>query len=333
MAGKNTNLYVLIKTSDYKKMKTEKEFMTVYVQNEFANCNVVDLLGDVNGKIEELTLLSFLNLAQDTISAYVATSSFIQTVELFLQSLDFYERIKHSSDFSLNCSVKSDGKPLLIFNMSDNTLDLSNFRRNINVNEFVGSIVDVCEDFLEKYDVVLKNNSDKQKAIADGENPEFFANIYGSDYDLFSELLTDNVTEVIEDGILYNVQEAEAVAGSVVALLGDILTDNQANKQISELNTKELYEQLIETFKLWGLLADQPCKYVVVMISQGLLVKFKRFKTYDSAYNYMARDYNECIGRNTPIDLEVYSEINDYSAVIEYEDDRGEDTEWDIIPL
>ena len=310
MAGKNTNLYVLIKTSDYKKMKTEKEFKTVYAQNELSNCNVEELLGDVNGKIEELTLLSFLNLSQDTISAYVATSSFIQTVELFLQSLDFYERIKHSSDFSLNCSVKSDGKP-----------------------EFVGTIVDVCEDFLEKNSIVLKNNSDKQEAIADGENPDFLAYIYGSDYDLFSELLTDNVTEAIEDGILYNTQEAEAVAESVVALLGNILTDNQANKQISELNTKELYEQLIETFKLWGLLAEQPCKYVVVMISQGLLVKTKRFKTYDSAYNYMARDYNECIEKNNPIDPEVYSEINDYSAVIEYEDDRGDDTEWDIIPL
>ena len=56
------------------------------------------------------------------------------------------------------------------------------------VPEFTGQIIDIVEDFLEERGITL-NNPEIEEAIADGQDPEGLAIIYGTDYgDLQSEI-------------------------------------------------------------------------------------------------------------------------------------------------
>lgn len=57
-----------------------------------------------------------------------------------------------------------------------------------DVPEFIGQLIDIFEDFLEERNITL-NNPDIDDAIADGQDPEGLAIIYGTDYgDLQCEL-------------------------------------------------------------------------------------------------------------------------------------------------
>lgn len=62
---------------------------------------------------------------------------------------------------------------------------------NITANdlpEFIGQAIDTFEDFLEERGVTL-NNPEIDEAIADGQDPDSCAIIYGTDYgDLQDEL-------------------------------------------------------------------------------------------------------------------------------------------------
>ena len=50
-----------------------------------------------------------------------------------------------------------------------------------NMPEFIGQIIDTFEDFLEEKGVTL-NNPEIDEAIADGQDPDGCAIIYGTDY-------------------------------------------------------------------------------------------------------------------------------------------------------
>ena len=55
--------------------------------------------------------------------------------------------------------------------------------------EFVGQTIDVFEDFLEEKGIKL-DNPEIEEAIADGQNPETCAIIYGTDYGSLQDELT-----------------------------------------------------------------------------------------------------------------------------------------------
>lgn len=50
-----------------------------------------------------------------------------------------------------------------------------------NMQEFICDVIETFEDFLEEKGITIEN-PEKQEAINDGEDPESFANIYGTDY-------------------------------------------------------------------------------------------------------------------------------------------------------
>lgn len=55
--------------------------------------------------------------------------------------------------------------------------------------EFFGQIIDIFEDFLDAKGVQIAN-TDRDEDIADGEDPEGLAIIYGEDYDIIKDQLT-----------------------------------------------------------------------------------------------------------------------------------------------
>jgi len=58
--------------------------------------------------------------------------------------------------------------------------------------QFCGEIIDGFEDFLEAHHVHI-DNPEKQEAIADGEDPECIAEIYGSDFGWLEDMITDTL--------------------------------------------------------------------------------------------------------------------------------------------
>ena len=58
--------------------------------------------------------------------------------------------------------------------------------------EFVGQIIDIFEDFLEEKGVML-DNTDRDEAINDGEDPETLAIIYGTDYGDLQDQIEDTL--------------------------------------------------------------------------------------------------------------------------------------------
>ena len=52
--------------------------------------------------------------------------------------------------------------------------------------EFIGQIIDIFEDFLEAKEITI-DNPEKEEAVADGEDPDNIAILYGSDYDALYE--------------------------------------------------------------------------------------------------------------------------------------------------
>ena len=50
-----------------------------------------------------------------------------------------------------------------------------------NLPEFIGQVIDTFEDFLEERGVTL-NNPEIDEAVADGQDPDCCAIIYGTDY-------------------------------------------------------------------------------------------------------------------------------------------------------
>lgn len=71
-----------------------------------------------------------------------------------------------------------------------------------NMPEFIGQIIDTFEDFLEEKGVTL-NNPEIDEAIADGQDSESCAIIYGTDYGD----LQDGLESLFENwGIIQEVQ-------------------------------------------------------------------------------------------------------------------------------
>lgn len=68
---------------------------------------------------------------------------------------------------------------------------------NQELPELVGQILDIFEDFLEAKGIQI-DNPDKEDAIADGEDPESIAILYGMDY---GELKDDVEDTLINWGI------------------------------------------------------------------------------------------------------------------------------------
>ena len=70
-----------------------------------------------------------------------------------------------------------------------------------SVAEFIGQVIDIFEDFLEEHGVRL-DNPEKTDAVADGQDPDGLAIIYGTDYGSLSDDLKSMFTawDVLQKG-------------------------------------------------------------------------------------------------------------------------------------
>ena len=68
--------------------------------------------------------------------------------------------------------------------IKDNTEE--EFRPNRSVNEFVGQLIDIFEDFLDSKNIKLENDEKE-----DNDDAECVANIYGSDYGILQNDLDE----------------------------------------------------------------------------------------------------------------------------------------------
>jgi hypothetical protein len=111
--------------------------------------------------------------------------------------------------------------------------------------EFIGQIIDIFEDFLEEKGMLIES-PEKEEAIAEGEDPEGLAIIYGTDYDCLQEGieevllrwgLMENETaspapgssvlllREVEDGEIYGILTADADAGELAAKFLSVKAD------------------------------------------------------------------------------------------------------------
>ena len=61
-----------------------------------------------------------------------------------------------------------------------------------DLTEFVGHILDIFEDFLEAKGIQIPND-EKDEAVADGEEPESIAILFGTDYGSLQTSIEDTL--------------------------------------------------------------------------------------------------------------------------------------------
>ena len=61
-----------------------------------------------------------------------------------------------------------------------------------DLSEFVGQLIDIFEDFLETKGIQIPND-EKDEAVADGEEPESIAILFGTDYGSLQTSIEDTL--------------------------------------------------------------------------------------------------------------------------------------------
>lgn len=126
-----------------------------------------------------------------------------------------------------------------------------------NLAEFRGQVVDVFEDFCDEYGIRIENKErDEYNAEAGYEEGENTAIIFGSDYDLIADEVTDRVN---------NADGKESFTPDEVSDIADALMDIFDNQILKERGTiifvcdplkVELKKGIVDTFRAWDLISE-----------------------------------------------------------------------------
>lgn len=106
--------------------------------------------------------------------------------------------------------------------------------------EFIGQIVDIFEDYCTEKEIILEN-SDRNQAIEDGEDPENLAIIYGDSYDVIGDIIRRTLSEHTADP-----------AGSVMEAFLEVLTDGGYKEELPAADVGELKKNIRETYEFWN---------------------------------------------------------------------------------
>lgn len=121
----------------------------------------------------------------------------------------------------------------------------------INLKEFVGSVVDQLEDFLDAYDIRIDNKDrDVQDPCA--------AIIYGEDYGYFSDIIISGLKKYHYFELTYD--EAKHEATEIVFALLSLLMQKGHVPDI-EYDFNELVDSIENTYEQYGLVSKQKEEY------------------------------------------------------------------------
>lgn len=106
--------------------------------------------------------------------------------------------------------------------------------------EFIGQIVDIFEDYCTEKEIILEN-SDRNQAIKDGEDPENLAIIYGDSYDVIGDAIRRTLSEHTADP-----------AGFVMRAFLEVLMDGGYKEELPAADVEDLKKNVRETYAFWN---------------------------------------------------------------------------------
>lgn len=151
--------------------------------------------------------------------------------------------------------------------------------------ELKGQVVDIFEDFFAENDINIPNE-DRDQAIADGEDPDGLAIIYGEDYDVIGdevELAIGAETKTLSENEMNDLADTLIEAAKRLDI-----TDAERNKVQS--NRDELIKQIKELFAEWELYGEY---YYVTHRVDGRYTTKVFACSVDDAIEKARRDYEE----------------------------------------
>lgn len=117
-----------------------------------------------------------------------------------------------------------------------------------NSREFIGQIVCVVEDKFAELELEIENE-DREEAIADGEDPEELAIIYGMDYDLIG-----GPVEFVLEQEAYT---AEEIANGVMDAIQEDFVDTGKISPLDEEDLTDIRENILTVCERWGICSSK----------------------------------------------------------------------------
>ena len=266
----------------------------------------------------------------------------VEAVYEYFELLDYWELLQIRDDGKIvreaDENTENSYEYLLEYNSNVNLCNLEPVTSNVTPNdlpELVGQIVDLCEDYLDENKIVLTNNPEREEAIAEGEDAEGLAQIYGSDYDLFTEDLKPQIELMIRCNTKLASIEADNLATDVITTLWGILVRNKAEVEVESLthsldDFKSLRAKIIKTFENWGLIGDNTGNYLLITVFNRAF-SYHKFKHYDDAKRMMEHQYKEVLSQEgIEENEEDLCGIKNNGAWVNGNDD---DYDWELIKV
>lgn len=322
-----STVYILVRKTDLDNLKNKSKDLYNQLFGQKVNdgwASIKDYYGEVRGNRERLSLITI-----DDIKWCRCFSDVDAIYTKFILLLDYWEigeiREDGASSFQADDETISDG--MLIESISD--VDLSNLEpvgnevKISDIPEFIGQVIDVCEDFLDEEGITIQNE-ERDEAIASGEDADGLAQIYGSHYDLIAGVMRRTLEKNICCNTKLTSDEVQSLSAKVVEttlfeLSRNDINDNQYN------HAKDLQKKIIETFKNWELVSDEMGKYMLISVVDRNITTHS-FKTYEDAREMMNLEFYDTV-EDENIDIDE-RDIDQFSAWISGCDN---DYDWKIV--
>lgn len=300
-----STVYVLLRKNDLDSLKTadSDKFNALFgkaVKDGWAS--IKDYKGAVHSHNEEsLNLIIIDDVKWDRYY------SDVDAIYDFLNTLDYWEVLQIREDGAVTQeadeNTEEEFSHLLAY---ENNIDLSNLKKisasltENDLPELVGQIIDECEDYFDNNSIVLTENPERDEAIADGEDPEGLAQIYGTNYELLAESIRPTLKKLIACPTTMNSEEAEKLADNVITALWGIMLANKAEltdkSKVCKDNTdlKELKQKIIDTLENWNLVGESKGKYLLIHVCERE-IETHFFESFKQARQMMEMDFNDIV--------------------------------------
>lgn len=276
-----STVYILVKTSDLEHVKdTDTALYNDIIGNSIEGgwASVTDYSATVREKNVNVSLITIDDVKWCTGFKDVAV------VYDFLKTLDYWELVRIEETGEITYEADEQTNTAGDRNITaDIDVDLSNLYpvkselSSYTLPELVGQIADQCEDFLDKEEILLKINPDREEAISNGEDSNDLCQIYGEYYDRIGSTLRPSLQNLVDLNIRLTKKEAISLAGEVTCSMYELLRDSQAYRKADhrlvtddpEFNLIALQNDIINTFENWGIVESAPKgEYVLISICE-----------------------------------------------------------------